>query len=599
MAETVRLRMSPPESKRRFAWSLAARLRLAFALPVLATLASTAVLYRSLDAEEANTRWLLHTVEVMSRASEAMKLATSAESEERGVLAGDRSAHLGFEQAVSGWVSQAGELQRLVDDNPEQVARVRRLRTAFAAWLGLAADAMSATPSEQAATVAASDAAFARVQALGKEVSGTEAGLLAERRETRTAATTWLRWFSLAGPGAAVLLACLAGLFASMRIERSARALAEAAGELARGNLERRAPLEGADELAVTARAFNRMAARLEERAAAERVLKRLRDLLQAAQSSGEVFAALEQLGPRLLSAPSGALFLMAPSRDILERAARWGAEGDEAAFTPSECWAVRRGRSFEGHATAGEVRCAHTRHAHAHCVPLAAQGESLGVLCLGYETAEAMAAVDPLRVEEVAEVLALAVANLRLRETLRNQAVRDALTGLFNRRYMEETLGRELVRAKRAGTPLSVLMLDVDHFKRFNDTHGHGAGDALLRELGGELARGFRASDVPCRYGGEEFIVICPEAGLKTCLEFAERVRKRVAQMQVRVDDKTLERVTISLGVASYPECAEDAAELVRAADAALYQSKHEGRDRVSAAPARALPGPEALAAR
>lgn len=183
------------------------------------------------------------------------------------------------------------------------------------------------------------------------------------------------------------------------------------------------------------------------------------------------------------------------------------------------------------------------------------------------------------------ATALALSLANLKLRETLRTQAIRDELTGLYNRRYMEETLTRELARAVRTGSPLSLIMFDVDHFKTYNDTYGHAGGDALLRALGAAATASFRKSDVVCRYGGEEFVVVMPDAAIDGALARAEVLRLAVKQLAVHLHGKSLGAVTISSGVAAFPADAQDAHTLHAAADEALYSSKRNGRDRVTAA--------------
>ena len=189
--------------------------------------------------------------------------------------------------------------------------------------------------------------------------------------------------------------------------------------------------------------------------------------------------------------------------------------------------------------------------------------------------------------VEAVAERISLAIANLRLRETLRGQAIRDVLTGLFNRRFLEEYLELELLRAMRSGRPLTVMMLDVDHFKRFNDTFGHNAGDLVLREIAGILRTRTRGSDMACRFGGEELVVVGPETSLEHGLQRAEQICQAIANLTVIYEGQPLGKVTISVGVASAPEHGYDMAELLRAADEALYAAKKAGRNRVFHVPA------------
>jgi diguanylate cyclase (GGDEF)-like protein len=184
-----------------------------------------------------------------------------------------------------------------------------------------------------------------------------------------------------------------------------------------------------------------------------------------------------------------------------------------------------------------------------------------------------------------VAAQVALSLASLRLRETLRDQSIRDPLTGLFNRRFMQESLDRELQRAKRKKRPLAVVFIDLDHFKRFNDTFGHAAGDLILRTMGELFLRHFRGDDVVCRYGGEEFAIILPESSAKDAAKRANLLRIEASKISMRQLGQVLDRVTLSIGVAAFPEHGSTTEQILRMADQCLYQSKAEGRDRVTVA--------------
>jgi diguanylate cyclase (GGDEF)-like protein/PAS domain S-box-containing protein len=184
--------------------------------------------------------------------------------------------------------------------------------------------------------------------------------------------------------------------------------------------------------------------------------------------------------------------------------------------------------------------------------------------------------------IRDITERMQAQNALLKSEARLREMSVRDYLTGLFNRRYMEETLERELLRATRKGLPLGVLMMDVDDFKQFNDNFGHAAGDAVLRELGALLHGHFRGEDVACRYGGDEFIIVLLDASLEMTRERAERLCEHVRHLNIRFEGQALKAVTLSLGIAVFPENGSTSAEILKAADTALYRAKHEGRDRV-----------------
>ncbi len=166
----------------------------------------------------------------------------------------------------------------------------------------------------------------------------------------------------------------------------------------------------------------------------------------------------------------------------------------------------------------------------------------------------------------------------------MRNLSVRDPLTGLFNRRYMQETLAQEQHRATRNKTQLAVIMIDIDHFKQFNDKFGHDGGDAVLRALGGFLKNHVRRSDIVCRFGGEEFALILSPSTTEGALSRAEKIRAAIGRLKVHHANQDLGAITLSFGVAIFPDNAGDSASLIKAADVALYQAKHQGRNRVVA---------------
>jgi len=187
-------------------------------------------------------------------------------------------------------------------------------------------------------------------------------------------------------------------------------------------------------------------------------------------------------------------------------------------------------------------------------------------------------------------ETLDLMAQGLQARESELNQALRelqeqvitDPLTRLLNRRYLREYLPRELIRAKRNRGSLAVVLIDIDHFKRINDTFGHEAGDLVLRTLGALLKDGVRASDIACRFGGEEFVVVLLDAAPEGARQKAEAMRAAVGKLDLNYRGETLGKITASMGVALYPDHADDADSLLRAADEALYRAKNSGRDRV-----------------
>ena len=332
-----------------------------------------------------------------------------------------------------------------------------------------------------------------------------------------------------------------------------------------------------------------------EEQANDSAKLTELVDILQSCQTVEEAYSILTNALPSSFSSQAGALCITSASRNLVEGVSVWGAEViTERAFRPDDCWALRRGKTHCVKDSTSSLRCAHVKGFPTDgylCVPLAAQGETLGVLyleCPPASSAPSSGAVpDPMAVLErqataVGERLSLALANLRLREALKRQSIRDPLTGLFNRRFMEESLEREMGRAARGNEPVALVMLDIDHFKRFNDTFGHQAGDTLLRALGDFLKQRTRGQDVACRYGGEEFVFILAGASIDATLKRAEILREELKQLQVQHAGQVLGSITLSIGIAAFPTHGSHAETLLKAADEALYRAKKEGRDRI-----------------
>ncbi|MFH7244727.1 MAG: PAS domain S-box protein [Spirulina sp.] len=337
----------------------------------------------------------------------------------------------------------------------------------------------------------------------------------------------------------------------------------------------------------------------LNQRHAEQILLSQLSDFLQVCLTVGEVCAALGGLVAPLFPHCFGRLFLTQARPDQMIGVAQWGemASPPEPLTEPlhtQDCWALRWGHPHLWTQAQPGLICAHTQHAYdgetlpklGLCVPLIAQGETLGVLSLASHKGDVLPEAKQHLARTVAEQIALAIANLNLRATLHLQSIRDPLTGLFNRRYLEEALAQEMARALRHRRPLSVIMLDIDHFKRFNDTYGHEAGDYVLKTVSTALQESVRGSDIVCRYGGEELTILLPDLALSLAKDKAERLRAIVENLCLAFHGQNLGPITASLGVASFPEHGTNGTTLVQTADAALYRAKAAGRNRVIVAP-------------
>jgi diguanylate cyclase (GGDEF)-like protein len=286
---------------------------------------------------------------------------------------------------------------------------------------------------------------------------------------------------------------------------------------------------------------------------------------LHAAATPEDLYRVVEHFGPRLFRGDSGTLWVIDSSGKVIEKAATWGSSSsDEPVPTSQVCSHESVGREYSR-----------------VCVPLQVRSTRLGMLHLRGRVAEPFVQNEMRLIQSVAAQIGLSMANIQLRESLRQQALRDPLTGLYNRRFLHEALELELRRAKRKGWPVGLVMIDIDNFKLFNDTYGHAAGDSLIRKVAESVQSSVRSNDIVCRYGGDEFCLVMPEASLKDVVLWADRRRSASTRLSFEWEGRTLPFPTISLGASAYPACLT-LDELFREADAALYAAKADGRDQL-----------------
>lgn len=327
-------------------------------------------------------------------------------------------------------------------------------------------------------------------------------------------------------------------------------------------------------------------------------MLRRMGEALQTCRSVEDAPPVIGKFAPQLFPRTNGSLYIFDESCGKMKAVVKWGNYSDEEIlFVPENCEALKEGKSIEEKEQSSESRaktldsCICSRNnwfgsRKALCLPMKAAGQAQGILHLGFhDTDEAYEKGMKELGLVVADHLALSLANLKLQETLRAQAFHDPLTGLFNRRYMEESLEREFHRAGRRNHPLSMVMADIDHFKLFNDTYGHDAGDVLLKHMGEILQKNVRKEDIVCRFGGEEFVLIMPDMALDVAIHRAEHLREVLKAFHFNYQGLSLGAVTISLGVAAFPGHGSDAQTVLRKADDALYKAKNNGRNRVEVA--------------
>lgn len=542
--------------------SAVAMLLVAAGSVVMFTIAAGALMYLNMQQLISAASWVQHTQEVLSALQRASLLVERVEYNSRlYLLTGDEDQLNGARTSANRLRTSVTHLEALVEDNSAQMRNLRSLGNE-AEQLNQAVtrfDRHSSVPMTEIQTCQETiNLMIDQEQSLLKERS-----LGSQKKSFASIAS---------GVGfAGLLLLIVMALFGFLL--RDARRQKRLGLQMASTN----------EQMSQTVDA-------LERRALESALLTAARDELQLCADVRQVYDAAANGFWRLLPGTSGCLFIINNSRQVVEIVSSWGKIGVQD-FSPLEsCCGLRSGQARWRQPGVSEIHCSHfvdqppERYL---CRPIVAQGNTLGIL---YVQCESDAVVDAVQqridgLRQLVQITGMAIATMNLRARLEQQSIRDSLTGLYNRNFMEISLDRELSRAARRNQTLAVLMLDVDHFKQFNDTHGHAAGDAILREIAKIFHDNIRAEDIACRYGGEEFTILLPDVAARTACERAERILEAVARLNVTLDVHTYSGVTISIGVALYPNDGETAEQLLRRADEALYRSKRAGRNRLSMA--------------
>ncbi|MEZ5465050.1 MAG: diguanylate cyclase [Lysobacteraceae bacterium] len=552
------------------------------AASVILVLVGYSVSQRSQEFAE-DSRWLNRTHENLALIQSLYAAIKDAESAQRGfLLTGTAELEGEFFAAIPRVHGFVARLEQALADNPEQSERMRALKAATEVRLDHAMDILRRfrehgfESAREEVGKAEGKRLMEEIAAISQTMQDEERELLVARSESSEISLQRLQSQTIIGimiSGGLLLL-----VFAFIIRENMQRRRAERTAGHVNEQLEE----------TVT---------QLRRAGADTRELSQYAGMLQSCRSVDEALSVTADTFTRLLPAFGGNVFLLRPSRDLAEMVRAWGEQAlpSEMPVPTADCWALRRGQPHSVDDRDGDTHCAHAkrdpaRPAIAVCVPITAHGETMGFVYLSRAVTDADRDIPPEQrppsrreiAAALVEQLALALANLKLQDTLRTQSIRDPLTGLFNRRYLEESLQRELARCERRELPLSLLMLDVDHFKRFNDQHGHDGGDAVLVRFAQTLTAHSRHEDIACRYGGEEFTLILPEMSIEDAARRAEAIRRLVSEMTVQHNGKPLPAVTVSIGVSTFPADGSDPPTLLRAADAALYRAKQQGRNRV-----------------
>lgn len=512
--------------------------------------------YRTVVRQTETVLWIEHTHGVIERIEDISLAVSTAESSVRGYALSNEAYLARDLEPLLLQAEQAYEdVRGLVRDSAVQTQRIEELGPKLRRRITLLREHLDrVSEGKQIQVLPESLQLSAEIRMRTRELVEHERKVLAGRVTERTQRTTLALELYGVGLGLSALL--VAGAIVLMARETRARQKTEQ--ELSRQHEE-------------------------------SSLLLQMAELLQATLSLDEAYQVIDSSAPRFFPGEPGALFLRDPGTEMMRARSRWGnyaADGDKCLqFAQDDCWSLRRGKLHGLDAQGPRVRCKHAPDSelpNSLCLPLVAHGELLGSLHV--MTDRPISSLQG-RAAIFGEHLSMALANLQLRERLREEAIRDPLTGLYNRRHAQEALDRELRRAERTKEPVALLMIDVDHFKKFNDNFGHQAGDHVLATLGKLLKTHTRASDIVSRIGGEELLIIMPGSQERDAQLKADMLREQVAKLQLMHAGHELGRITISIGVAVHPRHGVTAELLLRAADNALYQAKNSGRNRVALA--------------
>lgn len=550
-----------------------------FGLALSLLIATGVFSYYSITGNINTARLFAHSREVIERTEGLFSLLQDAETGTRGyVITGDKSFLAPYLKVKESIPLDYAYLKRLTADNPNQQRYLNQLEPLIQKKLVISAKLINLmiNQGKEAATQAVKGgegkSTMDEIRSILNKMLSDKKQLLQQRGILLEKSNRQTISMIVVGSALAVVFICAPILIINREIKERRRKETEL----------RRAYHE-----------VNDGAKKLEIRNKEIELLSKMAEYLQTTFADEEAFQIISAYLGKLFPDSPGVIYLYNNSRTTLTPNIKWGALSlTDAPFTADDCWALRLGYTHEVHDSRQWLACPHIKQPPPFsyfCIPMLAHGEALGVLHLQHESHD----TDQLEQFQaynhtsqlamtVTEHIALALSNLYLRQKLHQMSIRDPLTDLYNRRYLEETMTREMFRASRDNSPIGIIMLDIDNFKQYNDTHGHEAGDVVLKTLANLLKSFIRGSDIACRYGGEEFLLAIMGTSKEDTQQHAGNLLKSVQKQQIYYHDRQISGITISVGLSVFPEHGTVINELVNAADKALYRAKAEGRNRV-----------------
>jgi diguanylate cyclase (GGDEF)-like protein len=323
----------------------------------------------------------------------------------------------------------------------------------------------------------------------------------------------------------------------------------------------------------------------LEQKNFESALLRTMSEMIQICNTSKEIYGVIQKHFIQFFPDTAGRLYVLEDDNTSLTSVLSWGNLSDsDIVFQKEDCWGLRRGKAYLMQESGNTPACSHAIGESAKetlCLPMIVREDVLGMLYIQSDIKEFLKSKQGLALT-ITEHLALALINMKLQETLKRQSIQDALTGLYNRRFLDESLVREQYSMKRHNYSIGIIMMDVDHFKLFNDNHGHECGDTILRELGIYLKENTRKNDIACRYGGEEFVIILIQEDMENTIKKAEKIHKGIQDNLIIDHEGTHHSITVSIGVAMCPDHDTKIETAIKEADTAMYKAKKQGRNQV-----------------